>query len=72
MEESLEAEFNNLEIGVWRDDWVIKSMYCSYKGPEFSFQNLLGRLQPPITPAPGDPMPLTSEDTHTGVHPPYT
>lgn len=31
MEESLEAEFNNLEIGVWRDDWVIKSIYCSAK-----------------------------------------
>lgn len=40
---------------LWRDDSEVKSMCCSCKGPEFSSRHTRW-LQPPITPATGNPI----------------
>lgn len=40
-------------IGCWRDDSVVKSTDCSFKGPEFNSQHRQGSSQLLETPVPG-------------------
>jgi hypothetical protein len=50
----------------WNYGSVVKGDSCSFRGPEFSSQNLHSSSQQPITSAPKNPMPfLASTGTHT-------
>lgn len=41
----------------WRDDSVVKNIYCSLRGPQVSFQHPHGATHSHLTPAPRDPVP---------------
>lgn len=51
----------------WRDGSGVKRIYIFYRGPEFSTQHPHYGAHNRLTPAPGDPTPLTSMDTYIHI-----
>ena len=54
----------------WRDGLAVKSVYSSYKGPEFGSSMHAGQFMRALSQLQGDRMPLTSTGIWTHVHPP--